>query len=133
MFGNTQQTPPAPAQQFHEEECSYVVQRTLQPGDSFSDLRLNLDADYDFVLTHLIGSWDNNFSFNFSPPSGPPVYSSEVQAQNCFGSAQFPRPLLRPMVFPAGSQIKYALTNLAAGANNVEIIFGGYRRYRTAA
>ncbi len=129
MFG---QTPaPAPAEpQYHEEECSFVVSLALASGNAFADLKLNLDADYEFVLTHLIAKYDQAFSFNFNPPSGPPVFSTEVQAANCFGTAQFPRPLLVPMVFSAGSQIKYAVTNLHAGDNNIEIVFGGYRRYR---
>jgi hypothetical protein len=123
--------PTAPTPQVMEEAAEYVYSRTLSNGDAFDDLRLTLDSDSEFELQYVVAKWQQSFSVNLRTPRGKPLCSSAVQAENFFGTAQFPRAFLRPAVYAPGAQISFSLINNYAGNNAVEIVFGGIRRYRT--
>jgi hypothetical protein len=129
MFGDTPAPAAAPAPAVHEEDGVYTLQRTLAQNDSFDDVRIDIDRDSDFELTHLAGSWAQDLTINIFSPGMRPIASSQVKIGNCFGTRQFPVPLLRSMVFRRGSQLRIAITNLYAGSNAIELLFCGIKHF----
>jgi hypothetical protein len=115
----------------HDEDGKYVFQYALQNGDNFNDLKINIDVDSDFELTHLYGIWDQEFTFNLYTPGGRLIASSNVKAEDFLGTAQFPVPMLAPQIYPRGSQLRLSIANSYAGVNNVEIVFAGLKHYDT--
>ena len=119
--------PTAPAG--HDEDGKYVFSYSLAQNDSFDDLKINIDVDSDFTLTHIYGLWDQEFTFNLRTPGGRSIASSNVKAENFIGTAQFPVPMLAPQTYRRGSQLRLSIANGYAGANNVEIVFAGLKHY----
>jgi len=128
MFNGTDVSGTAPAQQ-SEYEGIYTLVRTLASGDSFDDIKINVDIDSDFELTDIFGSWDQDFTINLYGSNGRPIASSQVHPANFVGTAQFPVPLLKSMTWPRGSQIRVALTNKYAGNNSIELCFRGIKHF----
>lgn len=121
------------AGQPYEEPGDYVFRRTLQPNESIPDLSQFVDKDSDFVLVAIAGTSTGPFSVQFRNAGNRAISSSEELAQNCIGTGQFPVPLLKPLVYPAGGRIGIAMSDLSGALNVVEIVFRGIKRYRTAA
>ncbi len=116
----------------YEEAGDYVFKRTLQANDHFNDLSQFVDKDSDFVWLATSATSTGAFSVQFRNPGNRALSSSEEQAANCVGTGQFPVPWLKPIEYPAGSRIGISITNLTGVVNDVEIVFKGIKRYRTA-
>ncbi len=133
-LGEAAVQPPAaqPANTPYEEPGDYVFKRTLAAGEHFADLSQFIDKDSDFIWLATAGKSTGAYSVQFRNPGNRALSSSEEQADNCIGTGQFPVPWLKPIVYPAGGRIGISITNLTAAPNEVEIVFKGVKRYRTA-
>jgi hypothetical protein len=109
-----------------EEAYKLVINQTLQSGESFSDLRQSIDGDGDFVAVSVYGSSTGAYSVKFRDAGMKDLSSAEISNVNSIGTAQFPVPF-GGIQYPSLGQISFAMTNLLAGANTIQIVIEGLR------
>lgn len=124
------QPPPAPTEP-HKESAYYVFQRTLSGNQALPDLRQIIDADSDFLLLSIHGTQTGNYTIRLRNALGRYIYSAAARNANVVGTAQFPVPLIRPELIPAGGSIGLDLVDLSGSSNTVEIVFAGEKWFKT--
>lgn len=97
---------------------------------------IQIDSDADFQMIFLIGSRDNNavtVNITEGGAGGLAWMSAPVNIDNFLGTAQLPFPFgLIPQLLPKKRVYILNLVNNSGGANNVQIIFDGYKLYPAA-
>ncbi len=94
---------------------------------------IQIDSDADFELYYLIGSRDNaavTVLVAEGGAGGIQWMSAPVNIDNFLGTAQLPFPIgLIPQLLPKKRVYALTLVNSSGGANNVQIIFSGYKKF----
>jgi len=94
---------------------------------------IQIDSDADFQCIFMIGSRDNNavtVNVTEGGAGGLGWMSNPVNIDNFLGTAQLPFPFgLIPQLFPKKRVYNIACVNSSGGANNVQIIFDGYKLF----
>lgn len=129
-MGNADQAAPAP--RFFEEVFQYVFQTTLTGNQIVKEQRQTIDRDADFIWTSIWGTQTGNYSIQFRDANGRIMSSGELRNANAVGTAQFPVPLMKPRVIPGGGFITMNITELTGSSNTIELVFGGYKRFKTS-
>ncbi len=126
-LGEAPVTQPQPdANSVTEEPYKLVWNQTLQNGDSFNDLRQTIDWDGDFIVTDVYGTSTGAYSIQFFNGANRAMSSAQMSNANAVGTAQFPLPY-GGVRYPAGGQIRIAITNQLAGVNTVQLVFSGIK------
>lgn len=128
-MGQADQAPPAPS--FYEEVFQYVFQVTLTASQAVKEQRQTIDRDADFIWTAVWGTQTGNYSVQFRDANGRIMSSGELRNANAIGTAQFPVPMMKPRLIPGGGFITMNLTELSVASNTIELVFGGYKRFKT--
>lgn len=96
-------------------------------------IRITIDSDADFQLIWLIGSRDNSavtVLITEGGAGGLAWMNNPVNIDNLIGTAQLPFPIgLIPQLLPKKRVYQIALVNSSGGANNVQIVFSGYKLF----
>jgi hypothetical protein len=122
--------PPVPS--FYEETFQYVFQISLTSNQVVKEQRQTIDRDADFIWTAIWGTQTGAYSIQFRDAQGRIMSSGEVRNVNAVGTAQFPVPLMKPRIIPGGGFITMNLTELSGAGNTIELVFGGFKRFKTA-
>jgi len=128
-MGQTEQAPQAA--RFYEESFQYVFQISLTANQAVKEQRQTIDRDADFIWTALWGTQTGNYSVQFRDAKGGIMSSAELRNANAIGTAQFPVPLMKPRLIPGGGFITMNLTELTGSGNVIELVFAGFKRFKT--
>lgn len=95
--------------------------------------QLTIDSDADFQMIWLVGSRDNaavTVQVTEGGAGGLGWSNLPVNIDNFLGSAQLPFPIgLIPQLLPKKRVYQFALVNTSGGANNVQLVFRGYKLF----
>lgn len=123
------QPTPATGAQFIDEAHKIVQSITLAQNDNFPDMRANVDADGDFIVTDVYGTSTGPYAIQFRNAAGRNLSTAAMSNANAIGTAQFPVPF-GGVPYPAAGQISFAIQNKHAGANTIELVLSGVKRRR---
>jgi len=115
----------------YEEEFNYVLQVVLTGSQVVQNLQQQIDRDADFIWNSLWGTQTGIYSIQFRDANGRLMSSAQMRNANAVGTAQFPVPLMKPRTIPGGGFITMNITELSTAGNTIELVFGGYKRFRT--
>ena len=134
-LGEAPVTPAGPAPStgapFYEEDHQYVLNISLTASQANLVSLLNLDGDADFLWIAKAGSSTGTYRLQFTLPNSRRMSNAQINAANYIGTAQWPVPLERPYLCPAGSTIAVNSTDTSGAGNTVQLVFIGINRYRT--
>jgi len=118
------------------ERYDYLYSNAVQIGAGVgtpAQLDIKTQADSIFVVQTLMAMSDGRFSARFTDDGAGASWSNDlVSDPNLFGTAQRPNILIQPIIIYPTSKVVVNLYNLIAGANDVEIVLGGYKVFKTA-
>jgi hypothetical protein len=119
---------------------AYVLSAALTASQTLQfTLQIQQKADFEWV--NRIAKSDGTFRVQIqdgatgrnlitnNPPAGSVIPPNTVDADNYFGTAQLPNPLLQPYVFARASSILVTLIDTSAAPNNIELCFDGFDLY----
>lgn len=121
---------PSTGAPYYEEDHQYVLNITLTANLNVVSL-LNIDGDADFLWIAKAGSSTGIYRLQFTLPNSRRMSNAQINNANYIGTAQWPVPLERPYLCPAGSTIAVNITDTSAAGNTVQLVFIGINRYRT--
>lgn len=122
-----------PNMSFYEEPGEYVMDVSLTSGQEKTRQITQIDNDSDFIWLATVGSSTGVYKLKLqiSGRSGRYMSSSYVNNVNYVGSANFPVPLLHEVYFSAGSSISGDFLDTSGGANTIQLLFKGIKRFKT--
>lgn len=121
----------APAQApYYEEPAAIVLDVTLTANQARNGVGVFVDGDGDFRLEAISGSSTGAYSLRLKTPREKTFPDSQARNSNLVGTAAFPFPLPGPMVYPAGAQIRFDLTDLSGASNTIQIVLIGYKLFK---
>ena len=92
------------------------------------DESLFIENDGDFIIERVYTKYDAPFRLNIIDTlSNYSWFSDRIRSDNWFGTPQYPNELTKPIELVRGTIIKIDIENLSAEANDVEIVFEGYK------
>lgn len=119
-------------QQYVAKRFQYVANFTFA-ADGKLQQTIQIDSDADFQMFFLIGSRDNpavTVNVTEGGAGGLGWMSSPVNIDNFLGTAQLPFPFgLIPQLLPKKRVYTVTCVSSAGGANNVQIVFDGYKLF----
>lgn len=116
------------------KKFSYVANFAHAASGTISQT-IQIDSDADFQMLFLVGSRDSASVTVFITEGGAgglAWMSDPVNIDNFLGTAQLPFPLVIPQLLPKKRVYNIKTVNTSGGANNVQVLFEGYKLYPAA-
>jgi len=111
----------------------YTKQINLSANER-KDITLQLDGDADFVIERIYANYDEPFEIQIADSTRATYwFYDKIRAENFFGTPQYPNELAYPIELKKNTRLTFDIKNLSANANNVEIVFEGYKIFHNIA
>lgn len=105
----------------------YNITYKFAPNQRIPNLNIQIDNDYDFLITAITGSYDYPFLMNFTDLNRAYIFANTyIRSDNFLGTNRLPHYLAVPYLIRKNGILSFDIIN-SANENNIEICLWGYK------